>query len=59
LLESAGIPAFLDNENIASTLPPITGAVGGQAGRVAVAEHDKERAEQVIAEARDQSERDA
>lgn len=55
LLEAAGIWSFLDNENIASTLPPITGAVGGQAGRVAVAAHDKERAEKVIAEAHDRA----
>ncbi len=52
LLESAGIKAFLDSEQMASTLPIAVDFAGDEAGRVAVSSDDEARALEVIAAAK-------
>lgn len=48
ILEEAGIPAFINNELMASIAPWQVGAGGAGAAKVVVSEHDYEKATQII-----------
>jgi len=52
LLADAGIKAFLDSEQMASTLPIAVDFAGDEAGRVMVAQEDESKAREIIAQAK-------